>query len=574
MKHLARLIGFIIFLMPAMAFSQSHEPAGMTQITNWPFNTLSGSGWSNDGGNHSIVSDPAAPLSPPNVYQQTFASGMPGGISPAGESYAFSSTSREVYLRFWWKANAGWQAHPSGINKIVFVSTQDGQNPFVLLMYGTNPYNLAFVYQNTGIDNGALVGFPGVSGTALFSGSAALTPGNWYQIELYMKLSTTTTSQDGILQWWANGVPSGNYTTVNYGQSPFSSLSIYPIWGGVGGTKTQTDFFQYDHMYVSIGQSSSPPPPPPPPPSPTDVGTVSGLAALPLTPTSVTVQLQTVGDGQGGPAKYDIRVAPSPINWGTASSVTNGTCSTPYTPNSIGEIAQCTITGLTQNTAYQVQLVPYRGTLNQGAVFGSLSNVASVTTPSASNAPTVSSFLPNNGLVGDSVAITGTQFVAGAIVKFNGIASASVSVESATSITATVPQGATTGTISVETPAGSGTSAGTFIVSTTATRPVRIAFSFSGLDVNGNREIVDHFNVYRAPSIGGTYAKVGEVPGLVRFFLDPAAPPDRACYKFEPVDTSNNVGAMNTPKCVYNGVSPDADATNPSAPFSVVPTYQ
>jgi autotransporter-associated beta strand protein len=63
--------------------------------------------------------------------------------------------------------------------------------------------------------------------------------------------------------------------------------------------------------------------------------------------------------------------------------------------------------------------------------------------------PTISSFTPTSGGVGTVVTITGTNFTGATAVRFNGIAAASYTVNSATSITATVPSGASTGPITV-----------------------------------------------------------------------------------------------------------------------------
>jgi len=61
---------------------------------------------------------------------------------------------------------------------------------------------------------------------------------------------------------------------------------------------------------------------------------------------------------------------------------------------------------------------------------------------------TVSSFAPTSGTEGTEVTITGTGFTIGTTVSFNGTA-ATVSFVSSTTIVATVPAGATTGTITV-----------------------------------------------------------------------------------------------------------------------------
>src|SRR5207247_11330326 len=71
-------------------------------------------------------------------------------------------------------------------------------------------------------------------------------------------------------------------------------------------------------------------------------------------------------------------------------------------------------------------------------------------TVSNASPPTVTRFTPASGPVGTSVTINGTNFTGTSAVLFNGT-SASFTVNSATTIAATVPSGATTGPISVTT---------------------------------------------------------------------------------------------------------------------------
>jgi uncharacterized protein (TIGR03437 family) len=78
-------------------------------------------------------------------------------------------------------------------------------------------------------------------------------------------------------------------------------------------------------------------------------------------------------------------------------------------------------------------------------------------------APTLSSFTPASAAVGATVTLTGTNFTAASKVTFNGL-SAKFTVNSDTQISATVPSGATSGKISVTTPAGTATSATSFTV--------------------------------------------------------------------------------------------------------------
>jgi len=77
--------------------------------------------------------------------------------------------------------------------------------------------------------------------------------------------------------------------------------------------------------------------------------------------------------------------------------------------------------------------------------------------------PTITSFDPSSGPVGTSVDITGTGFFGASAVTFN-TTTAMFTVDSNTQITATVPAGATTGTIRVTTPGGTAVSATSFTV--------------------------------------------------------------------------------------------------------------
>ena len=94
-------------------------------------------------------------------------------------------------------------------------------------------------------------------------------------------------------------------------------------------------------------------------------------------------------------------------------------------------------------------------------------------------APTITSFAPGSGEVGDSVVITGTTFTGATAVAFNGTA-ATFTVNSPTQITTTVPAGASSGPLSVTTPAGTGTSTTSFIVKHARTVSLSVGNKASG----------------------------------------------------------------------------------------------
>jgi large repetitive protein len=80
-------------------------------------------------------------------------------------------------------------------------------------------------------------------------------------------------------------------------------------------------------------------------------------------------------------------------------------------------------------------------------------------------AATVTGFSPTFGPAGTSVTISGTNFIGVTAVTFGGVAATIYNVPGATSIVATVPNGAVTGKIAVTTPGGTAQSATNFTVS-------------------------------------------------------------------------------------------------------------
>ena len=103
--------------------------------------------------------------------------------------------------------------------------------------------------------------------------------------------------------------------------------------------------------------------------------------------------------------------------------------------------------------------------------------------------------------MGTSVTLTGTNFSGVTAVAFNGTA-ASYTVNSATQIVATVPTGATSGTIKVTTSGGSTTSSATYTV-TAATVPAPTLSSFSPTSgVVGTSVTITGTNFTNASAVG------------------------------------------------------------------------
>jgi len=121
--------------------------------------------------------------------------------------------------------------------------------------------------------------------------------------------------------------------------------------------------------------------------------------------------------------------------------------------------------------------VGYDRRVRAGIVLATTTGGVPLPTPPPTPAPKVTSFTPTSGPVGTVVTLAGTAFTGAAAVAFHGTAAATFNVVSATQITAAVPAGATTGTIAVTTPGGTGTSATSFTVVVTP----KVTLKLSGL---------------------------------------------------------------------------------------------
>ncbi|WP_190808865.1 IPT/TIG domain-containing protein [Flagellimonas sp. S3867] len=171
-----------------------------------------------------------------------------------------------------------------------------------------------------------------------------------------------------------------------------------------------------------------------------------------------------------------------------------------------GEVgAQVTITGTNFGATASDNVIKFNGTtaavssatattlvttVPQGATTGKISVAVGTQTAVSSSgnftvaepqpeSPTIASFSPTEGEVGAQVTITGTNFSATAAdntVKFNGT-SATVSTASTTSLKVAVPEGATTGKISVAVGGKTATSGTDFTVIVPEPEPTIASFS-------------------------------------------------------------------------------------------------
>lgn len=225
-----------------------NEPPGFRVITDWAWDSVQGQGWTDAyprdlGTNVFVTSDAGAPLSPPSVVAFKYAAGYAGGSAPA-TVYRKLPNTRELYAGFWWKPSDPWQGHLSNVNKIIFCIAEDFSTDIILTMYGaTAPYYLYLWPGGTDQGGGYLVGN--------VHPNTVVSLGMWHRVELYLRFSATPTSGDGIIRWWLDGTQIGDYTMVNFTGGLIREWQFSPTWGGTGGTKTETDYYWFDHVHLS-----------------------------------------------------------------------------------------------------------------------------------------------------------------------------------------------------------------------------------------------------------------------------------------------------------------------------------
>jgi hypothetical protein len=144
------------------------------------------------------------------------------------------------------------------------------------------------------------------------------------------------------------------------------------------------------------------------------------------------------------------------------SVVMTGSGFTGATAVTIGGVAA---TGLMVGSDTQLTAtVPAGAVMGPVAVRTPAGTAASAYTFIVTVPPTLAALAPASGPVSSSVVLTGTNLSGTTAVYFNGTLAPSFVVNSATQLTVLVPAGATSGPVSVVTPAGTAVSAGSFTV--------------------------------------------------------------------------------------------------------------
>ncbi|GAA3925336.1 hypothetical protein GCM10022406_09190 [Hymenobacter algoricola] len=375
-----------------------------------------------------------------------------------------------------------------GITVLTFAATAGAANgTFIKGASFATPRNLVAIY-----DNAAGAGRPlGVTVVEPISVTIAsvipgysTTSGSWNTI-------TPNTNANGVQRVEERSVSTGSVVNCNNdtdGIWPSGANTVNPAGGTTPIQLTSTDA----PLNGGCGAANTP------------SITVSTNGPLSFTATQGTASASQTYTIAGSNLTTDITIT-APAGFEVSSDGLNYS-STLTLPQTSGTVASKTIS------------VRLTGAAN-GSFTGNVTNVSGPATQSVAvngtvgsappAAPTVTSFTPTSGPVGTVVTITGTDFSGATAVVFSATAATTFTVNSNTQITATVPAGATTGAISVTTPAGTGSSTTNFTVTTTPppTPPTITSFTPASGPVGTSVTITGtNFTGVTAVSFGGIAA--------------------------------------------------------------------
>lgn len=235
---------------------RANEPNGLSQLTDKDFNTLTeletgtDPNWylNSTTGNKSIVTDLGAPQSPPNVLRHEYPDGFSGGA--AGTSAGFQNQSLdEIYVCIACKWDADWEDHPTGTNKVFFVTSSSfggGGDP-VFLNFNTQQAQPRLILFTQG---------PGMAGSLARVQEVNPVKGQWHIVEVYLKANSADGVADGVARLWMDGTLSTNLSNVEFytggtADGKFNTVKLEPTWGGSGGTVVSAFGLEHDKMYVS-----------------------------------------------------------------------------------------------------------------------------------------------------------------------------------------------------------------------------------------------------------------------------------------------------------------------------------
>lgn len=263
---LARLLFTAVLLLcatPALA-QWTNEPAGATWLLNCPMTAADCVGgivrgtWLDIYHNLTYFTPGDAPLSPPTVARASLIYPNTSGGGDLGwwDNQADRGLYVGVYFRF---ISGGYSSTQS--TKFIFLRNNNNlagaaRTNGVFNFSGTSATTrqITFHHNTGGLNNSHICGGDAFGATCFPNvGPGSITLGQWTKLEAIVCASTSTTSRDGTVRWWVNGVEAGRYTTLNYGTGSTNEFWWNQSWDTFANGQGFTgDAHQdIDHLVVS-----------------------------------------------------------------------------------------------------------------------------------------------------------------------------------------------------------------------------------------------------------------------------------------------------------------------------------
>lgn len=336
---------------------------------------------------------------------------------------------------------------PSGNNANQYLRTD--------ISGGTAPYNYGVVYNYDPALLGAISSQNNMKVSTQTTGSTLATPVWATQPVSTVNQAATTVSAAGLTNSLAN-----MFFTVTENNAPPVVSRFVPATGPVGAAISifGRNFTGTSALNFSNGVAQ---------PTYTVVNDTTITTTIPAGATTGVVSA-TNPNGTGISTAIITVIQPPVVSSFTPSAGTFGTVVT-ISGSNFGTATQVQFNGVNASGFTIVNANTITATVATATTTGLVSVVNPAGTGSSASvftvypAPTITTFTPGSGAVGASVTITGTNFNAITNVRFNNV-NASYTVNSATSIAAIVPAGATTGAITVVNGSGTATSGTNFTV--------------------------------------------------------------------------------------------------------------
>ena len=228
---------------------RKNEPSGMTSglFSNRDFLAKAENGWWQGGERMALAATADEISTSKQAARMYYEAGFKGGYAPTSTGYD-KFASKEVYICFSFMVSPNWQNHPTGTNKIMFITSSGfggGGDP-MFLAYDSRFEPPQFTINHQGPRVSILKMQPNLKAVPVKHGETAL-------VELHLIMNSEGRS-DGQAHMWVNGIKTTEIKNVQWVDSGYvwDSIRWEPTWGGGGGTVAQKMYQEIAKIYISI----------------------------------------------------------------------------------------------------------------------------------------------------------------------------------------------------------------------------------------------------------------------------------------------------------------------------------